>query len=50
MRNPRQNPVPSDVLTRFGTTREVTGIKHSSRYIRIPKKGNFRLIISSKFP
>lgn len=31
MRDPRKNPVPGDVLTRFGTTREVTTIKHNDR-------------------
>lgn len=50
MRDPRKNQVPSDVLIRFGTTKAVAGIKHSSSHIKIPKKGNFRLLISSKFP
>ena len=31
MRDPRKNPVPGDVLTRFGTTREVTAIKRNER-------------------
>ncbi|MFM5336947.1 hypothetical protein ACET97_10410 [Aeromonas enteropelogenes] len=31
MRDPRKNPVPGDVLTRFGTTREVMAIKRNSR-------------------
>lgn len=31
MRDPRKNPVPGDVLTRFGTTREVNGIKCNDR-------------------
>lgn len=31
MRYPRKNPVPGDVLTRFGTTREVTDLKFNGR-------------------
>ena len=31
MRDPRKQPVPGDVLTRFGTTREVTALKHNGR-------------------
>lgn len=31
MRNPRKNPVPGDVLTRFGTTREVTDLERNGR-------------------
>lgn len=31
MRDPRKNPVPGDVITRFGTTREVTAIKQNDR-------------------
>lgn len=31
MRDPRKHPVPGDVLTRFGTTREVTRIKNNER-------------------
>lgn len=31
MRDPRKNPVPGDVLTRFGTTREVTATKQNER-------------------
>ncbi|ABG73168.1 hypothetical protein phiO18_16 [Aeromonas phage phiO18P] len=31
MRDPRKHPVPGDVLTRFGTTREVTDIKCNDR-------------------
>lgn len=31
MRDPRKQPVPGDVLTRFGTTREVTGLKRNDR-------------------
>lgn len=31
MRDPRKNPVPGDVLTRFGTTREVTDLKRNER-------------------
>lgn len=31
MRDPRKSPVPGDVITRFGTTREVTAIKRNER-------------------
>lgn len=31
MRDPRKHPVPGDVLTRFGTTKEVTAIKRNDR-------------------
>lgn len=31
MRDPRKNPVPGDVLTRFGTTRKVTDLKRNDR-------------------
>ena len=31
MRDPRKHPVPGDVLTRFGTTREVTATKQNGR-------------------
>ncbi|WP_182310686.1 hypothetical protein [Aeromonas media] len=31
MRDPCKHPVPGDVLTRFGTTREVTAIMHNER-------------------
>lgn len=31
MRDPRKHPVPGDVLTRFGTTREVTAAKLNDR-------------------
>ncbi|MEI4968860.1 hypothetical protein [Aeromonas caviae] len=31
MRDPRKHPVPGDVLTRFGTTREVTAINRNDR-------------------
>lgn len=31
MRDPRKHPVPGDVISRFGTTREVTGTKHNDR-------------------
>ncbi|MFQ2266559.1 hypothetical protein ACK321_10885 [Aeromonas hydrophila] len=31
MRDPRKHPVTGDVLTRFGTTREVTAIKRNDR-------------------
>ena len=31
MRDPRKNPVPGDVITRFGTTREVTATKQNDR-------------------
>lgn len=31
MRDPRKNPVPGDVISRLGTTREVTAIKRNSR-------------------
>lgn len=31
MRDPRKHPVPGDVITRFGTTKEVTTIKRNDR-------------------
>lgn len=31
MRDPRKQPVPGDVLTCFGTTRVVTGLKRNDR-------------------
>ncbi|WP_310597141.1 hypothetical protein [Aeromonas aquatica] len=31
MRDPRKNPVPGDVLIRFGTTREVTTLTRNDR-------------------
>lgn len=31
MRDPRKNPVPGDVITRFGTTREVTATRRNER-------------------
>ena len=31
MRDPRKHPVPGDVITRFGSTREVTAIKRNDR-------------------
>ncbi|TNI67368.1 hypothetical protein [Aeromonas hydrophila] len=31
MRDPRKNPVPGDVITRLGTTREVTDTKQNDR-------------------
>ena len=31
MRDPRKYPVPGDVITRFGTTREVTATKQNNR-------------------
>lgn len=31
MRDPRKYPAPGDVITRFGTTREVTATKQNNR-------------------
>ncbi|HHQ4582802.1 TPA: hypothetical protein ACSP93_000710 [Aeromonas hydrophila] len=31
MRDPRKHPVPGDILTRFGTTREVKDTKQNDR-------------------
>lgn len=31
MRDPRKNPVPGDVISRFGTTREVKATKKNDR-------------------
>ena len=31
MRDPRKNPVPGDVITRFGSTREVRELKLNER-------------------
>ncbi|OCA63019.1 hypothetical protein A9R10_08255 [Aeromonas piscicola] len=31
MRDPRKNPVPGDVITRLGTTREVKATKQNDR-------------------
>ena len=31
MRDPRKHPVPGDILTRFGTTREVTATLRNPR-------------------
>ncbi|MEG2567642.1 MAG: hypothetical protein RSA84_15700 [Acinetobacter sp.] len=31
MRDPRKQPVPGDVITRFGTTREVTATRRNER-------------------
>lgn len=40
MRDPRKNPVQGGMITRFGTTREVTAFNEVKHYLALQENAN----------